>query len=68
MESGEDFSISKRHGRSLMGSFSKRKVSHLVLLVCTKCYILGWVFSLHTGVESSIVIALSGEACYQTVH
>ncbi|XP_040443387.1 1-phosphatidylinositol 4,5-bisphosphate phosphodiesterase eta-2 isoform X6 [Falco naumanni] len=25
MESGEDFSTSKRHGRSLMGSFSKRK-------------------------------------------
>uniref|UniRef100_A0A8C4V9A7 Phosphoinositide phospholipase C n=1 Tax=Falco tinnunculus TaxID=100819 RepID=A0A8C4V9A7_FALTI len=30
MESGEDFSTSKRHGRSLMGSFSKRKVSHSI--------------------------------------
>uniref|UniRef100_A0A8V5HCX9 Phosphoinositide phospholipase C n=1 Tax=Melopsittacus undulatus TaxID=13146 RepID=A0A8V5HCX9_MELUD len=29
VESGEDFSTSKRQGRSLMGSFSKRKVSHL---------------------------------------
>uniref|UniRef100_A0A8B9G4E1 Phosphoinositide phospholipase C n=1 Tax=Amazona collaria TaxID=241587 RepID=A0A8B9G4E1_9PSIT len=38
VESGEDFSTSKRHGRSLMGSFSKHKVSHLVLSVCLKCY------------------------------
>uniref|UniRef100_A0A8C0AVE8 Phosphoinositide phospholipase C n=1 Tax=Buteo japonicus TaxID=224669 RepID=A0A8C0AVE8_9AVES len=28
VESGEDFSTNKRHSRSLMGSFSKRKVSH----------------------------------------
>uniref|UniRef100_A0A8D0F6G6 Phosphoinositide phospholipase C n=1 Tax=Strix occidentalis caurina TaxID=311401 RepID=A0A8D0F6G6_STROC len=28
-EPGEDFSTNKRHSRSLMGSFSKRKVSHL---------------------------------------
>uniref|UniRef100_A0A672V9P3 Phosphoinositide phospholipase C n=1 Tax=Strigops habroptila TaxID=2489341 RepID=A0A672V9P3_STRHB len=32
VESGEDFSTGKRHGRLLMGSFSKRKVSHLVHL------------------------------------
>uniref|UniRef100_A0A669QXV4 Phosphoinositide phospholipase C n=1 Tax=Phasianus colchicus TaxID=9054 RepID=A0A669QXV4_PHACC len=28
VESGEDFSTNKRHSRTLMGSFSKRKVSH----------------------------------------
>uniref|UniRef100_A0A8C8AWJ9 Phosphoinositide phospholipase C n=1 Tax=Otus sunia TaxID=257818 RepID=A0A8C8AWJ9_9STRI len=28
VEPGEDFSTNKRHSRSLMGSFSKRKVSH----------------------------------------
>lgn len=47
-ESGEDFSASKRHSRSLMGSFSKRKVSPWQGEVCTRSWILGGFFSLHT--------------------
>uniref|UniRef100_A0A8C3N4I0 Uncharacterized protein n=1 Tax=Geospiza parvula TaxID=87175 RepID=A0A8C3N4I0_GEOPR len=35
-ESGEDFSASKRHSRSLMGSFSKRKVSPCQGEGCTR--------------------------------
>lgn len=53
VESGEDFSASKRHSRSLMGSFSKRKVRPWQGEVCTRSWILGGVFFVfaHSGEE-----------------